>query len=187
MRKSKPGIYKALGADGFELCHPINKDDYERISLEVNGTPRQAIWKPIPMRLIHEDEGKVLAMSDAPWVGSDAMIFRPTVVEVLGSLLREYGELLPLACSEADLVIYNPTRVLDALDDAASSVMRFSSGRVMLIQKHVFRSDVVGQNDLFKITKLRVSPTFFSHRFVDRWNASGLKGLEFNQVWDAPN
>lgn len=188
MRKSKPGIYKALGADGFELCLPVNKEDYERINVEIGvGTPRQASWKRIPVRLIHEDEGKALAMSDSPWLGYGPLIFRPVVVEALGSLLGEYGELLPLACSEADLMIYNPTRVLDALDESASSIMRFPDGRIMLIQKHVFRSDVVGENDIFTIPTERVSPTFLSHRFVDRWKASGLKGLEFKQVWAAPN
>ena len=66
MRKAKPGIYKALGADGFELCHPVDKEDYERINVEIGGTPQQASWKPIPVRLIREDEGKALTMSDSP-------------------------------------------------------------------------------------------------------------------------
>jgi hypothetical protein len=187
MRKSKPGVYKALGADGFELCHPVNKEDYERINVEIGGTPLLVNWRPIPVRLIHEDEGKTLAKSDSPWLGYGPLIFRPVVVDALGSLLREYGELLPLACAEADLAIYNPTRVLDALDEAASSVMRFPDGRIMLIQKHVFRADVIGENDIFTMPEERVRPTFFSHRFVDRWKASGLKGLEFKQVWASPN
>src|SRR5690606_34836725 len=144
-------------------------------------------WKRIPVRLIHEDEGKALAMSDSPWLGYGPLIFRPVVVEALGSLLGEYGELLPLACSEADLMIYNPTLVLDALDESASSIMRFPDGRIMLIQKHVFRSDVVGENDIFTIPTERVSPTFLSHRFGDRWKASGLKGVEFRHVWAAPD
>jgi hypothetical protein len=65
-------------------------------------------------------------------------------------------------------VIYNPTRVLDALDEAASSIMRFPNGRIMLIQKHVFRSDVVGENDIFTIPADRVSPTFLSQTLVPK-------------------
>ncbi len=84
-------------------------------------------------------------------------------------------------------MIYNPTRVLDALDEGASSVMRFDDGRIILIQRHVFRSDVVGESDIFTIPDERVSPTFFSHRFVDSWRASGLKGFEFKLVWASPN
>lgn len=185
MVKSKPGVYKALGADGFELCQPVNKEDYERIDTEITGTPRQSNWKPIPVRLVHEDQGKWLATSDSPWLGYGPSIFRPAVIKALGPMLREYGELLPLACSEAELVIYNPTRVLNALDETASSVMRFSDGRIMLIKKHVFHGDVVGENDIFTIPTKRVSPTFFSHRFVDRWKASGLKGVEFKKIWES--
>jgi hypothetical protein len=187
MRKSKPGIYKPLGANGFELCHPLDKEDYERLNIEIGGTSLQASWKPISVQLIREDEGRALASSDSPWLGYGPLIFRPVVVEALGPLLREYGELLPLTCSEADLVIYNPSRVIDALDEAASSVMRFPDGRIMLIQKHVFRGDVVGESDIFTIPEKRVRPIFLSHRFVDRWKASGLKGLEFKQVWASPN
>lgn len=181
--KSKLAIYTPLGRDGYELCHPVNQDDFETINIEVNGTPRRSSWKPIPMRLIHEDEGQKLAMSDSPWLGAHALIFRANVVEALGPMLREHGELLPLACSEAGLVVYNPTRVIDALDEAASSVVRFSSGRIMMIRRHVFCVDVIGHIDIFKIPNLRVSPTFLTQRFVERWEASGLKGLEFKRVW----
>lgn len=49
------------------------------------------------------------------------------------------------------------------------------------------RPDVIGEIDIFKIPNLRVSPTFLSQRFVDRWKASGLTGLEFEQVWAPAN
>jgi hypothetical protein len=91
VRKSKPGIYKALGTDGFELCHPVNKEDYERINVEIGGASRQANWNRLPVQLIHQDDGKVLAVSDSPWLGYGPLIFRPVVVEALSSLRREYG------------------------------------------------------------------------------------------------
>ena len=184
--KARAGIYTALGLDDFELCHPVSGDDFEKISVEINGTPRSANWKPISMHRIHKDEGRTLNASDSPWLGAHALIFRKRVVDLLGPLLLEFGELLPLACPEADLWIYNPTRMIDALDEAASSIERFDSGRIMWIQRHAFRPDVLGDIEIFKIPNLRVSPTFLSHRFVDRWNESGLTGLEFTQEWAFP-
>ena len=56
-----------------------------------------------------------------------------------------------------------------------------------MIQRYVFRSDLVRDVDVFKVPNLRVSPTFVSQRFVDRWNESGLKGVEFNKVWTSSN
>ena len=180
------GIYTPLGLDGFELCHPVCQDDYARINVEIDGMPRQSNWKPIPVRLVRNDEGQELVESDSPWLGAHALIFRTKAVDSMGPVLRERGELLPLACSEADLWIYNPTLLADALDEAASSVLRFNDGRIMQIQQHVFRAAVVHEVDIFKIQSLRVSPTFVSQRFVDRWNRYGLKGLEFKQVWAWP-
>lgn len=52
-----------------------------------------------------------------------------------------------------------------------------------MIQRYAFRADVIGEVAVFKIPNLRVSPTYLSQRFVDRWKASGLQGLEFREVW----
>jgi hypothetical protein len=73
-----------------------------------------------------------------------------------------------------------------ALDEASSSTRRFSDGRIYAIDQHVFRYDAIKGSNAFKIENLRVSPTFVSNRFVDAWYAAGLRGLEFDQVWEPP-
>ncbi len=175
--RAKAGVYTPLGLDGFELCHPVHQRDFERINIEVNGTPRQPSWEPVPVHLVHIDQGRELVESDSPWLGAHALIFRAAAMDSMGSALREYGELLPLSCSEASLWIYNPTRVVDALDESASSVLRFNDGRVMLIQRHVFRADLLRGNDIFKIPNLRVSPTF-----VDSVPRRGVRAPAFEEV-----
>ncbi len=176
-------IYTPLGSEGFELCQPVDQDDFETINVLVNGEARQATWKPLAMQLIQSDHGKRLQASDSPWLGEHALIFKQSVIAVLGSTLQEYGELLPLACSAADLFMFNPTRVVDALDEEASTMMRFSSGRIMDITRYAFRADVVEGIDIFKIPNLRVSPTFLSEQIVSLWNEAGQRGLEMSKVW----
>lgn len=180
-----PEIYEPLSVEGHELCQPERQEDYDTISDLIDGTSRAKIWRPIPMRLVHVDEGKKLAPSDAPWLGSDSLIFRRSVVEKLGSILSEYGELLPVACSETELWIFNPTRVLDALDEQGSTVRRFSSGSVMRVTRYMFRAEAIVGVDIFKIPHLRVSPTFVSGRFVQLWRSAGLVGLEFKKIWSS--
>src|SRR5262249_56741073 len=89
-------IYMPLSAEGFELCHPERQDDFETLNVQIDGTPRLAMWRPIPVRLVHEDAGKKLVGSDSPWLGSHALIFRRSAIDKLGALLEEHGELLPL-------------------------------------------------------------------------------------------
>src|SRR5262249_18919616 len=144
---------------------------------------RRAMWRPIPVRLVHEDEGKKLVGSDSPWLGSHALIFRRSAIDKLGALLEEHGELLPLSCSEAELFVFKATRVLDALDEQASAVTRFSSVRVMRVTRYVFKPAAIAGSNIFKIPNLRVSPTFVEERFVKAWASAGLRGLEFKKVW----
>lgn len=175
-------LYVPLGAEGFEFCHPVKEGDFETLNAQIDGTQRGQTWSPRQMRLVREDEGNLLTESDSPWLGSHALIFRKRALERVGAFLEEHGELLPVSCPGADLAIFNP-RVVDALDEAASSVLRFSNGRIMRIMKHAFRADVVAETQAFKIPNLRVSPTFVGERFVELWNSAGLKGLDFQQVW----
>ncbi len=178
-------VYIPQSAEGFEFCHPEHQEDFETLNLAIDGTPKGAAWRSPPMRLVHEDEGKRLAESDSPWLGSHALVFRRQAISKLAPVLHEYGELLPLACAEAELVVFNSTRVIDALDENASRLLRFSNGRIMRVTRYAFRPETVCAVDIFKIPSLRVSPTFVSDRFVRAWKSSGLRGLVFNKVWSA--
>lgn len=137
------------------------------------------------MKLVSQDAYAEAAYSDSPWLGGHALIFRFPVKEALGELLTANGELLPLICSEADLVVFNATRIIDALNEEESIVSRIDGGKIYRIKRYVFRPEVIDGVDVFKIPNLTVSPTFFSERFVDTWNACGLVGLDFLPVWES--
>ena len=175
-------IFIPRSVDGYELCQPTSDEDLNRIVELVNGTPRKAPRSPIEVEVIHRDEGVDLVTSDSPWYGSNALIFRPSVVEQLGDLLVRNGELLPLRCDECQLFMYNVTRVIDGLDASSSVIHRFDDGRVMRIEKYAFRNSLVSGFDCFKIPDFRASPTFVSQRFADAWRNSRLTGLKFKPV-----
>jgi hypothetical protein len=180
--KESMRVYLALQATGYEFCRPSRQDDFETVNVQINGASRGATWKPIPVHIVHEDRGRSLKPSDAPWLESHALVFRPKASRALETLLLEHGELLPLACDEAPLAILNVTRVVDALDEQASDITRFSSGRVMMVNRHVFHADAIGNAAMFKIPNLRVSPTFVTQRFIDAWGSAGLEGLQFKPL-----
>jgi hypothetical protein len=178
-------VFVPVPTEGFELCHPTREEDFETLNLALDGTPRSRTWRSPPMRLIRDDAGEALAESDAPWLGTHALIFRPHVLRSLEPMLRSHGELLPVTCSEASLVFFNATRVVDALDEPASSLVRFADGRIMTVVRYAFRPEVLASVDIFKVPSLRVSPTFVSARFVEEAKAAALRGLEFQRVWSS--
>lgn len=175
-------VYVPLSSEGFEFCHPKCDADFEIFKNEINGARRTESWVPVEMQLVQEEDGVTLHESDSPWLGAHALIFREAAVEIFGPILESSGELLPLACRGVNLVVFNPTRVLAALDEASSSISRFSDGRIMRISKYVFFPEAIEGVDVFKLTNLRVSPTFVSEKFVDLWMSSRLRGLEFREI-----
>ena len=177
-------IYTANRSHGYELCHPVNPDDFETITTQINGAPCLNGWKPLKMKLVKRDEGRDLSRIRRSFgMVQMSPFLRRGPFASLFLLLREYGELLKLICEESEVSIYNPTRVVDALDETISDIRRFDNGRIMMIYRYVFRADVIQNVHIFKIPNLRASPTFFSQHFVDIWKSAGLVGLDFDKVF----
>jgi hypothetical protein len=177
-------IYTPIPVERSELVQPSFTEGTEFFSAQINGERRSGSWSGVEVKLVCRDErGVALGSVDSPWLSSHALVIKRQAANLLGTFLRDYGELLPLRCVEADLLVYNPTLVLDALDEGASDVWRSNAGRVIRINRHVFRHQVVEGADIFKIPNLRVSPVFLSHRAVKIWRDSGVTGIDFKEVW----
>jgi hypothetical protein len=171
-------------AEGFEWVNAIDPADYE-VFLSLDGKPRAAAWKPIPVRRVKADKRSKSHPSDFPWLGVHALVMRRSAVDALRDLLEANGEVLPLATDDGlELFVLN-ARTVDALDEARSSLLRFpSTNRIMRIQRPAFVPSAVEGVDVFRLP-YRAMPTYVSDRFVERVKSAGLKGLEFDAVWSA--
>lgn len=179
-------VYIPDSIGGYEMCHPVNEGYIVEIVSLINGETRKNGWQPIKVTIVDEgDNGEYLNKSDSPWLLSSSLIFRQSAIDKMGGFLEKYGELLPLDCDDGNMFIFNPTEIVDALDEGASSILRFKSGKVMRIVDYVFRPEVVKDKHIFKIPNIRASSTFVSDHFVDLWISAGLKGLKFFKIWSS--
>lgn len=176
-------IYTAIRFNGYEFCYPRFRTQSTEFAKLINGTPRSSGWRPVEVMLVHSDGDENLAPSDAPWFLSSALIFRNGLTDAVRGLLLANGELLELACPEADLLVFNATNMINALDYANAETWSFPDGSVSMILKHAFLPHVVEGMDIFRITGPRVSSIYFGQKFVDAWIASGAKGLDFTRIW----
>jgi len=183
MQHNQVDVYVPVPADGYELCHPLDLRGLAAIETLINGTRRSASWRPIAVQIVDRNRCGKLELSDSPWLGAHALIFRPWALDVMGPVLHAHGEHLPLCCAQDQLWVFNPTRVVDALDPSESVVQRFRDGQVWGVSKYAFRAREIAGIDVFKISTLAVSPTFLTGRIVGLWNRAGLRGVEFRKVW----
>lgn len=177
-------IYEPLVAEGYEWVNCYDDSDYE-VFLGFDGSPRAGQWRPVKVRRVRANEKQKFIPSDFPWLGADALVMRRRAVDALWDILVAHGEVLPLATDDnVELFVFN-ARIVDALDEARSAVMRFpGTNRIMDITQAAFIEPKVRGLDIFRLPH-RASSTYVSERFVDRVKTTGLVGLDFNQVWSS--
>ena len=112
-------------------------------------------------------------------------VFSATAVDALLDLLEKNGELLPVRYSRKEYMAYNVTRVIDALDERQSTILRFTTGRIMSITKYAFDPELLINAPIFKIPQLPLAYVFVSDVFVNRVRDKGLTGFSFRPTWIA--
>lgn len=177
-------VYTLRSRTGFEWLLPANEEDFEL--LRFVATPRSHSWMPVEMeRLRVWEDGRPLEPSDFPACsGGDMLMLSGAAKQKIGPYLQQYGELLPLVCGDGEFWALNVTRLVDALDENESKLLRASdTGAILMIHKHAFRNAELDKADIFKLPQMVRGLIYVTDPFVDVINASGLKGLEFVQVW----
>lgn len=178
-------LFTPTVVEGTQLFQSDFPDGMDFFIDQINGVSRAKTWVPQSIKIVFKgDKGGQRVKSDASFLNlcANAIVLRAEGAERIGSFLRQHGELLPLACKEDKLFVFNPTQIVDALDEKKSDIWRFGDGRLISVRKYVFRSAALAGADLFKIPNLRLSPVFFSEAAMNRWVDSGISGLVFKNV-----
>jgi hypothetical protein len=178
-------VFRPAVPEGFEWVVPVDDVDFE-VFRSLDGTPRNTAWKPISVRVLRFDElGEPRRPADLPWLGGHVLVLTARAVDALGERLRQSGELLPLRCDDADLYVYNPLQVVDALDENCSDLVRFYGGRVMTIARHAFKAEALVGANVFKLPQMPRGSIYTTSELVDAVEAAGLRGTLFEKVWAA--
>jgi len=169
-------------ANNFRGYVVVNSADHRAFD-EFYGKPSEGRWRPISMELIPDRKRqRELPVGDFPAIFTGMMpALSQRAVEVLRDLLEPVGELLPLACDQEPLWVFNCTRFADVLDEAASELSRFpSSGRIMNIRRHVWRPEV-DQETCFRLPQLHRSVVYVTDVVVERMRSAGLLGYALRE------
>jgi len=82
-------------------------------------------------------------------------------------------------------MLYNVTRVSDALDEKLSTISYFEGTRqVMKIDNYVFKPSVVESLAIFRIPQLRRGFVFVTEPFAALVAATGLTGFNLVPLWN---
>lgn len=162
---------------------PISREDFA-VFEQLDGRVMGSNW-PVPrVSYGYDREQAMPAKVDFPWRNADVVVMRAGIPRAIRQEFLRWGELLPLACAEEELLLFNCTTVVDALDEARSEIVRFRSGRVMVIDRYAFRAERLTEAGIFRIPQWGYGGELYvNDAFRDLILGSGLTGLAFKQLW----
>ncbi len=77
---------------------------------------------------------------------------------------------------------YQVTHVVDALDEDRCELTRFTTGRIMGVQRFAFFVDRIERAAIFKVPQLRAD-MFVTDVFAERVRRFALTGFVLKEVW----
>jgi hypothetical protein len=134
-------VYDPVPAEQYEFVQPVPPDDWESIRLRFDAHVAGMDWRPRPLKLIQEDEGKKQERGDWLYLDSHIPVLRATAALAIKHVLDPGDQLLPMTCGREQLYLLKPKWTIDALDEAASDIWRFDNGRIIAVHKHVFKEE----------------------------------------------
>ena len=175
-------VYKLSSDLSFQSLEIESEDDYKEFNQLYDnhlGKSVKSMWRPLKIKVLEGDES--LPASDFPYLAPVFPIMSRKAKEVFHDLIAPYVEFLPLQSSFGEYYGINVLEEVDALDEEASELKRFSDGRVMVVHKYVFKPDTVEGKVIFRIPQ--DNSIFVTDLFADKVWESGLMGLKLEELW----
>jgi hypothetical protein len=172
-----------LGADSdhYESLLMTVGDLFE-FARRFNGKPMRRPWSDVKIG----KDPRCMPKGDFPSLIPGVPVFSLRAVTELRNLLVGNGEILPVKIVGEEYFLFNVTRVVDALDEDSSEIIRFKgTSRVLNIREYGFHTRKLSGLAIFKIPQLVDDCIFVSDIFVERVQSAGLKGFWFPVVWSS--
>jgi hypothetical protein len=104
-----------FAADNYQMLVPVDEQDYDGSNLWATGERKLSSWKAPEMRWSAKESSSE-SIPDITRINPALYAFNERATQVLGPLLSEYGELLLLPVGGEVWSVFNPTNVVDCLD-----------------------------------------------------------------------
>jgi hypothetical protein len=160
------------------------------VTLPTNPLDEAAFFEAHPRIAIERDIALTPIKSKAALSDFSFMATQPIFSERARTAFAEHmeglGNWIELDCTEGRYSLFFLTNIVDALDEAGSSIARFGDGtRVMRIASHAFLPEKVRGQVIFTLPQLIRSHPLVTDEFVKVVRKFQLTGFLFEPLWSA--
>jgi hypothetical protein len=175
-------VYKPWVEPGYYWTVPVGST---KPLLELRSRARGEPWEPIWLFMVTTDpEGRPRRSADMPWCGSQTMALKEPARRILEPVLGDDAEWLPAYDSDGEnLWLVHPWRLVDALDEDHSDLVRFQDGvKIMRVNRYALRGEAVAGMRCFRLPQ-QPHIMFVTDEVASAVSAAGFHGTGFVPIW----
>lgn len=173
--------YKIYGADNFEHVSFLDGSYMEKLTRLKSRKTIKFGDKP-QVELVRADWRQRAKKADFPCYGTNFIFMRDYVYEKDKAFFEQFGVLFPVTSTKGDrLYVFNCDTLKDALDEEKSEFVRFDSGKVMMVEKHVFKDTIPESRIMFRMPYTN-NPIIVTDKFIEYYDANNYKGMNFKRI-----
>lgn len=169
-------------ANHYQTFTPAKEEDWGKLD-EFDGRRHAFNWVPLRVKVRDSDVGGPLPASDHSNLGGVVPVVSRRAKDRLEAVLAPHGEFLPLLTTVGEYYAFNVTTVLNALDEDASELLRFASGRIMDIVTYRFNPGSLEGAIIFRLAQMARRYVYVTDRFVGLADEHNLTGIDFEHIW----
>ena len=163
-------------SDTYDSLLPSNPKDWSAFDLLI-GKSLAEQWLPVNVQRMKSGKS-----GDFPSLANHVPVFSIRALQVLGPLLEDSIEALPLACKGHSFYAINVLKVLDCLDKDKSEITWLPSGGAMFIDRYVLKKDYIKGQHIFKMVEMVLRRPIVSEMFKKTVEQASLEGLIFEEI-----
>lgn len=176
-------FYILSAKEGFERVY-VDGDEKALTTLQMfSGKSLANSWNKIELcKESKSDNGAAFKETDLYGYSNIVPVLSNNAKECLAPIIKDKAEFLPIDCDGDELWMLNTINLIDAFDEEASELTKFSSGKILAISKYVLKNDKCQDNEIFGLSDVPHHYIFVSEKIKQIVEENDLKGFEFKEV-----
>ena len=172
-------VYRFIAdSDEFSAIFPANSRVGKKFEALYDAKPLAEKWKPLEVVL----DGVEGRLPDLACIDASFPAFSERAWKATESLIGSFVEALPIIHPSGESYFaVNVLNVVDALDAEKSKLKKYTSGKIMEIEKHVFRPEVITSSPIFRIPQL-IGRIYYTDSFLAVVRQEKLAGLHVHPL-----
>lgn len=168
----------ALQVDNFIEMMPEKYSDAQLLRFSYHNTSLKDGWMNVSSTFIQDETREPLPIPDISlWLPGAALVLSTKAMNALGSMIGNFGEILPVNCDGEPFFIFNCLNMVEA--DPNQSEHLVESGLVVGVKRIGFSSTDIAKSAVFKSRFDNCTALYCNDVLKLAAEQSGLLGIKF--------